>query len=560
MWKIRGRNFPILLEMMKVFEQIKSTKNKNNENDLFIFEHEKYYNIKYINEKTNTDIKFEVFKILVYQILYKIKEIRIQLEKNENILLLERNPSNVSDIDYKEIFNIIMSNFVDIKPECAYYYDLTLFYYKNFLNSKIFFNFIISNYPNIISKIMKIIFDNKEDINKDNDKREKFTKLIMLKLFSQILENINEEEEICDFGECINLYEKSNLKNENPFIYLYEKIIKELNHNIKNKIIVNYYNKLLSICLNKISNIEENEELIKSLVKNDISYIILLFFSDKSSEICEKKFIQKSKILKNFENEALFNSEKEESNKTGKIICFVDFKEFVSNPNDDNMDDYQDNTNNSQFLRQYLKNDSIIYFDKSIIKYYKKNKNNFKNVFVVMDDIIESESYKSSNVEIKSFSNIRIIEEDNNYQMKFIKNYPNLIIDIIKNEIKNDSLNEKGIYFMLKIMSNLINYSNKEDILTFFKFIWNFYIYNMKEENKYAFMTLEFIEDIMNKHLNIYNFCNKNIYKKDGDDVKSLYNLFKFYIRNKSLLIYSKSNNQIISYKECLQLPILEIN
>ena len=81
MWKIRGRNFPVLFELMKVFEQIKTTNDKIVNDDLFIFEHDNYYFIKYINKKKSIDIKFEIFKILVYQILSKIKDILIQLKK-----------------------------------------------------------------------------------------------------------------------------------------------------------------------------------------------------------------------------------------------------------------------------------------------------------------------------------------------------------------------------------------------------------------------------------------------------------------------------------------------
>ena len=56
MWKIRGRNFPILFELMKVFEQIKTTNDNITNNDLFIFEHDNYYFIKYINKKKYNNI------------------------------------------------------------------------------------------------------------------------------------------------------------------------------------------------------------------------------------------------------------------------------------------------------------------------------------------------------------------------------------------------------------------------------------------------------------------------------------------------------------------------
>ena len=62
MWKIRGRNFPILLQIMKEFEEIKKTKEENK--DLFILNNDNIYNIKLYDKKKLSDIKLEVFKIL----------------------------------------------------------------------------------------------------------------------------------------------------------------------------------------------------------------------------------------------------------------------------------------------------------------------------------------------------------------------------------------------------------------------------------------------------------------------------------------------------------------
>ena len=49
MWKIRGRNFPALLDILKVFEEIK--KPYENHQDVFVLENDNYYNIKYYNKK-----------------------------------------------------------------------------------------------------------------------------------------------------------------------------------------------------------------------------------------------------------------------------------------------------------------------------------------------------------------------------------------------------------------------------------------------------------------------------------------------------------------------------
>ena len=473
---------------------------------------------------------------MAYQIIAKIKDIIKYYQENDNHFLLERDPSNISDNDFKSVIKIILSYFVDIKSESLYYYDLILFFYKNFINSPIFLKFILSNYPNVISKIMEIMFDNDIKINKDNNKRHSFTKLIMIKLICQILENIKEYE-VDDLLECFNLFEKGNLNYENPFIYLYEKIVKELNNYNGNKLIYKYYNQLLLICLNKIFEIENNKEVIKQLIKNDINSIILLLFSNKCSEISENKFklISRKTVLSSFEEKALFCSESEKSNETGKIICFLktDINENLSNQR-----------NNK--ISNYIKDDYLIHFDRNMFKYNIQNKNNkYNDILVIMDDYLESEIYKTSNIESKTNFEIKAIKTDNNYQKLFIKNYSKLILDIIKEEIKKDCLNEKGTYFLLKILSSIIRYiEEKEDLLIIFKYIWNYYEKNKNEENNYEFMSLEFIEDIMDKYFNYYILCHKNIYK-DIDDNKSIYNLFNYIINDCSIRIYSKINNKI---------------
>ena len=550
MWKIRGRNFPILLDVMKVFEEIKTSNTKNSNNILFVLDHDNYFNINNINERKIIEIKFKVFKILVSQILNKINNIIIQ--EKEKKILLERNPSNIADFHYKKIFENIMSYFYEINPECHYYYDIILFFYKNLINSKILFSFILSKYPIVIDKIMKIIFDYEKEDNKYDDKRKKFTKIIMIKLFGQIIESI-EEHEIIDFSEFLTYFEKVNLENKNPFIYLYEKILNELNNTIKNKSLYKYFNELLLLCLNKIIKIEKNEDVVKKLVKNNLSNIILLLFSDKSSDISDNEFMTKTSYKKNFKNEALFNSEDNEFNKNGRTICFLKYGY------DKTKDTYFYN-NIRNYIQNYLNNNLILYFDKTILDYNIKNNNNKSNdVLIIMDDTKQSEFYKIESIQIKSFKDITVIKNDNKYQKQFIENYSLLIANIIKDEIKNDALNEKGIFFLLKIISKLIRYLNKENIIILFKYIWNYYEKNNKMENNYAFMSIEFLENIMDKYLDCYNSCYKNIYKEPENN-KSLYNLFNYIIENKSLGVYFKLNNKINWFKDCLIIPIIEIN
>ncbi len=149
---------------MKSFEEIKTAKLL--ENDLFIFEYNSIYNVTYFNERKNIEIKFEIFKILVKQIISKIKDILNSNSNDyENKLKLERNPSNISENDYQELFKIIISYFLDINPDCLFYNDIILFFYKLFINYEIFQTLLLTSYPNFISKIMKIAFGIEKCIN-----------------------------------------------------------------------------------------------------------------------------------------------------------------------------------------------------------------------------------------------------------------------------------------------------------------------------------------------------------------------------------------------------------
>ena len=40
-----------------------------------------------------------------------------------------------------------------------------------------------------------------------------------------------------------------------------------------------------------------------------------------------------------------------------------------------------------------------------------------------------------------------------------------MIIKVIKEELNNDNLNEKGIYLVLKLLSKLIKYMNMDDLI-----------------------------------------------------------------------------------------------
>ena len=295
LWNIRGRNFPVLIEIMKSFEEIKTSTICQND-DLFIFEHENIYNVKYFNKRKVIDTKFEVFKILVKQILNKIGDILKTNVKNENTFIIERNPSNINKSDYEEMFKIIISYFIDTKANSLYYYDLNLFFYKIFLNSYIFQKLLLSSYPESIAKIMNIAFnlENNRDKNDEKNSYENnkviLNRLIMLKLFCQIIEDIKDDE-LYDLINSIKLFEKGNINIENPFIYLYNLLSFSILNNKEEEIISFYYNKLLLICLNSIYHTAKNKNSISKLIENKLNLIILLLCRENTLYMAENDFI-----------------------------------------------------------------------------------------------------------------------------------------------------------------------------------------------------------------------------------------------------------------------------
>ena len=67
--KINRRNFNILNEIIKVFDEIKYLEKNNFINCLFDLNSENIYNVNYFNETKNIKNKFEIFKILAIQII-----------------------------------------------------------------------------------------------------------------------------------------------------------------------------------------------------------------------------------------------------------------------------------------------------------------------------------------------------------------------------------------------------------------------------------------------------------------------------------------------------------
>ena len=317
--KINRRNFNVLNEIIKVFDEIKYLEKNNYINCLFDLNSENINNVNYFNETKNIKNKFEIFKILAIQIINIIKEILTYKERNKNILNLERNPSTVLENDLNKITNKILSFFFEINPECFYFDDLILFFYKIFINFDILLRYIIMSDPNVIRQIIEISFN--KDLNIKYN-----TKLIMIKLLCQIIEDIKEDD-FEYFSKSIQYLEKGNLIIKNPLNYLIEKLLKELkdkNNNLKS-IIYKYYINLLLICLNKANNFKKSKDdnIVIITIDNKILLNKLLFEGD-CSFLSENKFIIKTNKSNTFENIALFNSDKNKSIKKGKIICFLE--------------------------------------------------------------------------------------------------------------------------------------------------------------------------------------------------------------------------------------------
>ena len=291
-WKIRKRNFPILCKMMQVFEELKAEELKD-EDYLFSLCSDNIYNVNYFNKKKKLLYKFEIFKILVYQIIKIIIDFLKYKKENEKKLTIIRNPSTLSEMDFKPILETILSFFIEINPNCFYYHDSILFFYKIFINSDILLDYIIQEFPKVINKIMKIIFDNENyDIN-DKKNMGNNTRMIMIKLLYKIHDNINE-----DNLECLS---KSFENSDNPVVYLnnlYEKILNELNISSDEQMAEKKYSiDLMLNCINMISKFENDDKICKSFINNKL-FLNLIEYTDHYRKSSESNFIIKNRNSK----------------------------------------------------------------------------------------------------------------------------------------------------------------------------------------------------------------------------------------------------------------------
>ena len=534
-WKIRGRNFPILSKILKVFEELKSFK-LNNEEEIFQFQHNFLYNFKYYNKSQKYHILFEIFKIIAEQILEKKQ---VEFKNSETIdLSLKRDISEISSFEYNNLFQIILSYFTDIKSDNIFYHDFILFFYKNLINSKNIWNYIKTQFigEKIIIKIIKIALDLEENSN-DDDERKALSQLIMIKLLYQIIEREDELFNIYNLNDILN-----ENKDENIYIFLYKIILKKLDENNENNILRKYYIKILLFCLNKLFDFIESYE-IKEFIKNnlgDMKNIIILLY-DEIPWLIESKFILNKDINDNFSEIALFNSKGNISLIHGEIISFID----------------QDS---EKLFLNYISNDRISYFNKNDFNFYLKNvEDNFKSAFVIIEEQCDRDSLNLSNIEIISINNITIIKKEDHLKKQLIDNYKDIIIQTIYNEFKNNKLNEKGIYFMFLFISKLVNNLSKEQIIKNLEFIWNYYLIHQKEEDESDFISFELIENIIDKRI-LYFYPKHKYIEKEENNNENIIKEFTYAIKNDDFNLNLNRSNLKLIFRECLCNPILEKN
>ena len=538
-WKVRGRNFPILNQILKVFEDLKTFNNKNDE-DIFKFQHICIYNFKYFNKYKKYKIKFEVFKIIVEQILEKNK---FENKENSDILdlSLTRNISKISSVEYNNIFNVILSYFTDIKTDNIFYHEFILFFYKSFINSDNILNYLKNQFvgQKVINKIINVALNKEEnnlkiDDNIDAEETKQLTQLIMTKLFFKIIES---NDDIYNLN-----YLLSENNEENAYISLLKIILNKLNEIQEENILKKYYIKIFILCLNKLMEYRDGYE-VEEFIKNNLNNFsnIILLLSDGISWLIEDKFIINKDIDSNFSELALFDSKGNQLQIHGEIISFFD-------------------SISKDSFSKYFSNSNLAYFDKNDFKFFLINtEQKYEYAFVYTEEYYDLDSFNVSNIEMISIKNITIIKMDDDYlQKKFIENYKDVILKILFDELNNNKLNEKGIYYLFIIISKLMHILSEEEKTKIFEYIWKFYVVHKKEEDESQFLSLEFIENIINMHINLLCPKNKNIEKEIKDE--NLIKEFIYKIQNYDFYLELKNSNIKLKFGNSLCNPIFEKN
>ena len=550
LWKYKGRDFNILPKIINCFQNLKVNElnNANNSKDnLFKLEHEKIFRINNYNNNFFNIMKFEIFKIIVSQIFSKIKDtlnFDNTMEK-DNDLKLKRSTSKLSD--HNLIINSIMSYFISIKRNNIFYHEFILFFYKNIINSPKIIEFITTSLSSeVILKIFDIIFDNNTKGNGDN--KNILTKLILLKLLLQILENVNCEVKTGYLVDCCMQYDKNSFDNNNefnPFVYLITKFKALLNQE-ENDYLKYYYFKIILLCVSKIDLNKSNLD-IKNIL--DINFLLS---SNYNLNRIESKFLIKHEYGNKFEEIALFCPlENSKIEKSGNLLCYID---------------------NDSIFNSYLEDNSITYFNHKDFNYSLDLNKLSEKIFTIMDESLDRKIDKIKCIEQKDFKDVIIINNKNNnsFYDNYLEKNSSYIYDNLINELNQNKLNYKGINYILKLIYNLlgnISVKNAEKLIIYiFQYINSEDV--IKNQKEWDFCSLEYFINDMNYFHNIFDVSNFNLAnenKKEKTEIKDetkdeqklnidypllLSSFFNYTIKNNDLCINYQSNHKIRSIFE----------
>ena len=536
LWKYKGRDFHIMPKILSCFEDLKKGEFDKDKN-IFNLNHDKIHRINNFNMESYSDIKYEIFKIIASQIFWKIKE-NAENNKSEKEIKVEldltRNLSKIINTD--SITSLLMSFFLTIEKNNKYYFDLILFFYKNIINSK---NLIdILNTPSfleVLVKIMKIIFDDEKPIQNKEIlmNRNNYTKFIILKLFLQILENVDNEEKTINLSDCCLEYDKDafneNEEFSNPFIYLTLKFNNMINKD-QCPFLKQYYLKLFLFCLNKIDN---SESLIEKNKLLDINFLLTL---DENLNQFESKFYVKDNIGDKFEEMALFsNDEKVKALKSGTLLCYMEYTDFFN---------------------KYLDSPEISYFDYNKFQFIMQQNKNWENMVVIMDENLNEKIYeKENNLVDKNIKDVIIIQGQNNNQFynKYLEKNSGYIYDKLIGLLIENKINSKGINYVLKMIYNLLDYITIDKAEKLIKYIFNYISDKEVEEikNEFDFCSYEYIDNEINSFKNIFYSKSFDINKeiKKEKEIKEEKSEDKS-IKEAPLLLSSLFNYSIINDKD----------
>ena len=545
LWKYKGRDFNILPKIINCFENLKSNElsnDSNNNGNLFELEHEKVFRINNYNSNSFNIMKFEIFKIIVSQIFSKIKDTLNfdNIKEKDNELKLQRSISKLSD--HKLIINSIISYFSSIKKNNIFYHELILFFYKNIINSPKIIELITTSLSSeVILKIFDIIFENNTKGNIDN--KNILTKLILLKLLLEVLENVNNEDKIAYLVDCCIQYDKDSFDNNNefnPFIYLITKFKSLLNQE-ENDYLKYYYFKIILLCVSKIDISKSNLD-----IKNILD-INLLISSNYNLNLIESKFLIKHEYGNKFEEIALFCPlENNRIEKSGNLLCYID---------------------NDSIFNSYLEDNNITYFNYKDFKYSLELNKLSERIFTIMDESLDGKINKIKSIEKRDFKDVIIINNKSNnlFYDNYLEKNSSYIYDSLINELNQNKLNYKGINYILKLIYNLLGNISVENAEKLIKYIFQYInsedvINNQKE---WDFCSLEYFINDMNYFHTIFDVSNFNLAnenKKEKTEIKDeqkddkklnfeypllLSSLFNYTIKNNDLCISYKSNHKI---------------